>query len=317
MMKTSTRLSGTEKEAALDAPELENAILRAKVLPHLGGKLWTLFHKPTSTEWLWRNPTAELRPVTLGACYDDNWAGGWEELFPNDAPCQFMGRELPDHGEWWSRPWEWQRLPDDDGRMTIYLWHSSTVTDAFCEKWITLDDDSSQLTIRYRIENRGPESLYFLFKQHLAVAVTPEHQIEFPAARVVPVDLDFSTRIGDASPFHWPLAAAADGSRVDLRTLPHPELAHREFVYCYDLSDGWCGVVNTRTGARLRLHFDREVFPYTWLFMTFGGWRDLYTVVLEPCTNMPKDLSTAYELGQCASLAPREALSTTVYAELC
>jgi hypothetical protein len=50
--------------------------------------------------------------------------------------------------------------------------------------------------------------------------------------------------------------------------------------------------------------------------MTFGGWRGLYTVVLEPCTNLPKDLATACRAGRCASINPGAALETTVVAEL-
>lgn len=82
-----------------------------------------------------------------------------------------------------------------------------------------------------------------------------------------------------------------------------------------DLPEGWCGVRDTEAGARLRLHFPREVFPYTWLFMTFGGWRDLYTVILEPCTNMPEDLNEAPRQGRCASLAPGATLACAVRVE--
>jgi hypothetical protein len=74
-------------------------------------------------------------------------------------------------------------------------------------------------------------------------------------------------------------------------------------------------VRDTEAGARLRLHFPREVFPYTWLFMTFGGWRDLYTVILEPCTNMPEDLNEAPRQGRCASLAPGATLACAVRVE--
>jgi hypothetical protein len=45
-------------------------------------------------------------------------------------------------------------------------------------------------------------------------------------------------------------------------------------------------------------------FPYCWLFMALGGWRNHYTVVLEPCTNVPKDLKTAKAAGTCAYLEP-------------
>jgi hypothetical protein len=308
-------LRGSEQD--FETIELENASVRATILPRLGGKVWSLCDKRTGSQWLWQNPAVGLKVTTADCSYDDNWVGGWEELFPNDAACEFVGRQLPDHGEWWSQPWQWQEVEDSDRGVGVRLSLASSLTNTVCEKWITLDNNRPRLSIRYRISNNGSAPLHFLFKQHLAVSVTPDHKIELPGAKIIPVDLNFSTRVGAPGPFAWPWAETADGAQVDLSTLPPPELAHREFVYGYELAAGWCGILDTRTMVRLRLHFDREVFPYTWMFMTFGGWRDLYAVVLEPCTNMPKDMATAHRLGQCAMLLPHQTLDTTVYAEFC
>jgi len=295
---------------------LENEELQVKVLPQLGGKLWELRHKTTNTEWLWHNSNLSLRAVSLGANYDDNWAGGWEELFPNDAPGEFMGRDLPDHGEWWSQPWQWEVAEDTPGRVSMRLWRDGVVTNTHCEKWITLEANMARVSIRYRINNLETAPLHFLFKQHLALAVTATHRLELPGGKVTPVDLGFSTRIGAEGFFEWPMARGKEGENVDLSLLPPAESGQREFVYVSDLPGGWCGVRDTRTGATLRLNFPREVFPYTWLFMTFGGWRGLYTVVLEPCTNMPKDLNAAFHLGRCAMLGPHETLECEVYIQL-
>ena len=81
---------------------LENDFISTEVLPELGGKVWRLFDKRNGMQWIWNNPTIPLTPPPANAAYDDCWSGGWEELFPNDAAGLFEGRELPDHGEWWS-----------------------------------------------------------------------------------------------------------------------------------------------------------------------------------------------------------------------
>ena len=60
------------------------------------------------------------------------------------------------------------------------------------------------------------------------------------------------------------------------------------------------------------MEFDAERLPFVWLFLTYGGWRDLYTAVLEPCSNMPKDLQEAVRLGQSARLEPGEEFETAV-----
>jgi hypothetical protein len=122
--------------------------------------------------------------------------------------------------------------------------------------------------------------------------------------------------IRDQDPFAWPLARTQNGELIDLSICPEAELRHREFVYISELPEGWCGARETRRGAALRFHFPLQVFPFTWVFMTYGGWRDLYTVVLEPCTNMPKDLQTAYCLGQCAVLHPQSELRCKLHVDL-
>ena len=241
--------------------ELENRLVRTSLSPELGGKPWNLWHKPTGTPWLWHNPNVGLKTTSLGTCYDNNWAGGWEELFPNDAPGEFMGRELPDHGEWWNQAWQWELAEQSPERISIHLWRESMLTHTFCEKWVTLARETARVSIRYRIVNLGAERLHFSSKQHLALAVTPAHRRDLPGGKVTPVDLEFSTWIGTARAFEWPIAVGPNGEAVDLSILPPNELAQREFVYAYDLPAGWCGVADPRTGVRMRLHFDREVFP--------------------------------------------------------
>lgn len=292
--------------------KLSNGLIEAQVLPTLGGKIWSLRQLGSGRDWIWRNPQVPLRSVSTGSNYDENWTGGWEELFPCDAAGNFLGRALPDHGEWWSRAWDWeirsaQREPEIRMRLECRSLRVS------CEKTIALAANRPELTVRYRIENREPETIYFLFKQHLAVAVGPTDRLELPNGQVTAVAREFSTRLGDTGPYAWPIGAGKDGLPVDLSVFPPADQGHREFVYVSDLTEGWCGV-RSAGGERLRLRFPKEIFPHTWLFMTFGGWRGHYVVVLEPCTNKPKDLRAALKAGQCASLPRGGVLECSVTA---
>jgi hypothetical protein len=305
-----------EKQNGLSAITLSNGRVRAQILPELGGKIWSVQDVARGTEWIWHNPRQPLRSLTLGSNYDDNWAGGWEELFPNDAAGEFQGRMLPDHGEWWSQPWQWEMVANTAEDVAIRLWRIDVATPTRSEKTVSLSVDQPRVTVRYRIENTGAEPLHVLFKQHLPVAVGPHHRIELPGGEMTPVDLGFSRRLGGPGPFTWPVGRTTIGSPVDLSVLPAAEKQLQEFVYVSDLPEGWCGVRDSRTGASLRLHFPRAVFPYVWLFMSFGGWRNLYTVVLEPCSNMPKDLTAAWKAGQCASIAPSAVFDAWAAAEI-
>jgi hypothetical protein len=295
---------------------LENAGIRVEVLPDAGAKIWRLVDKARSIDWIWRSDRVAPRPLPLGTVYDDHWAGGWEELFPNDAPGHFDGRDLPDHGEWWSQPWAWEVEESSDKEIRLRLWRDGVVTRVSYEKWVVVRAEERNLTVRYRITNREAAPLTYLFKQHLPVAVTPTHRLELPGGRVTRVDPMFSTRMGGDGPYDWPHVAGLDGAPVNLSILPPVEAGQREFVYISDLPEGWCGIRDHATGAALRLRFSRSIFRYTWLFMDFGGWRGLYTVVLEPCTNMPKDLEVARRLGQCGVLGPNGVLECEIRAEL-
>ena len=79
-----------------------------------------------------------------------------------------------------------------------------------------------------------------------------------------------------------------------------------------DLPDSWCGVDDASAGASIRMRFDQRQMPFLWLFLSYGGWKDCYTAVLEPCTNMPKDLAEAARCGQSGRLEAGAVFQTKV-----
>jgi hypothetical protein len=178
-------------------------------------------------------------------------------------------------------------------------------------KEFVLAGDAGVLAVRYSIRSEEVEPFHFMFKQHLPVAITRDCRLLLPGGRVTPVDGTFSTLLPSADSFDWPQAGSA-GRQVDLRVIPAPGQRLQEFVYVEDLPEGWCGVHDRASGATLRMHYDRRHMPFVWLFLAYGGWRGLYTAVLEPCTNMPKDLAEAVRRGQSARLNPGKDFKTEV-----
>jgi hypothetical protein len=281
--------------------------LRASVIPSLGGRIWDLTDRKRERQWIWHRDDVDLTPAHLGSSYDEVWAGGWEELFPNDAPGAFEGRTLPDHGEWWVK--DWRVADSSEGEAASLTMIAETeVVRARCTKRIRLHGDSNTLDVSYRIESLESHAFHFLFKQHLPIAITPSCRLSVPGGRVVPVDPAFGTRVHDADGFDWPSPGGTSG--IDLSRIPPRGSREREFVYVLDAPDGWCGVEDTERGAALRFSFDRERVPFVWLFLSYGGWRDCYTAVLEPCTNFPKNLDDAVARGKSAVLRPGEVWET-------
>jgi hypothetical protein len=292
--------------AEFDHVVLENHRLRATVIPRLGGRVWELLDRVRDRQWIWHRDDVPLAASPPGSVYDEVWAGGWEELFPNDAPGQFEGRTLLDHGEWWTNTWTVAEASEGVESL-VRLVCDTPIWGTLCTKEFRLSADADQLKVAYRIENRGSEGFHFLFKQHLPVQITPACTLVLPGGCVTTVDPQFGTMLPGPGPFDWPIAGGAD-----LRRIPQRSSAGREFVYVTAMPDSWCGINDTAKGASLRMRYDAREVPFLWLFLSYGGWRDCYTTVLEPCTNMPKHLADAVRLGQSAHLAAGGVFATTV-----
>ncbi len=293
-----------------DAIELESGSLRVVVIPALGARVWELEDKTRGRQWIWNRGVSNLQQHPVGTCYDNVWAGGWEELFPNDAAGGFEGRNLPDHGEWWASPWH--AVETTEGvEPSLRLTSRMNVVPATCSKEFRLLADGATLVVRYVIRSEESVPFHFLFKQHLPIRLTPECKLRLPGGRVRAVDASFGSRVSSPREFDWPHAPASDRI-TDLQEIPAESSRQREFLYVRELPEPWCGVDDHRMAASIRMRFDGKMLPYVWLFLTYGGWRDYYTAVLEPCTNLPKDLSEAVRLGQSARLEPGQEFATHV-----
>jgi hypothetical protein len=294
---------------------MQNDRVRATVLPSLGGRVWELTDLAHGRQWIWHRHDRNLSPSKIGSQYDDVWAGGWEELFPNDAPGRFEGRALPDHGEWWTTNWKVEEASEGEQGL-VRLAAQTRVIRCNCTKTFRLRDDSDELEITYAIQSLEPAAFHFLFKQHFPVAITSSCRLTLPGGRITPVDASFGTLLRAGDEMDWPGRGPSESVPADLSRIPPRSERHREFVYVTDVPEGWCGVDDLDSGASLRLHFERLRLPYVWLFLSYGGWRDCYTAVLEPCTNLPKDLGEASRQGRSASLGPGHLFETTVKAVL-
>lgn len=300
----------------LRAIVIENDLIRADIFPEAGAKIYNFTYKPRDYNFLWHHPRIPLERVPLGLPYDDYFSGGWDELFPNDAAAQFGGLQLPDHGEIWNRPWEFEVQRTEGDEVTVYLRRFGAVTSTLLEKWITLHAGESVLRFRHRITNVGKDRLQFLWKLHPAMRVSEHHRVDVPGKRGEYVGAGWSRLDHARMEFDWPHAVDDHGVRADLR-FPLPiSSGKRDFVYVTELQAGWCAVTDTKEKLGFALTFPVKVFPSVWLFMPHGGWRDIQTVILEPCTAYPKDLDVAARQGTIATLEAGKTLDCSIQARV-
>ncbi|MEV5972473.1 DUF5107 domain-containing protein [Streptomyces sp. NPDC051921] len=109
---------------ALDAIEIENDLLRVTVLPGLGGRVHSLFHKPTGRELLYRNPVLQPAAFALNGAW---FSGGIEwnigargHTTLSCAPLHAAVVPGPDGGPV-LRLWEWERLRDLPFQVDLWL----------------------------------------------------------------------------------------------------------------------------------------------------------------------------------------------------
>jgi len=289
---------------------LENAFLRIVVLPEAGARIWQITYKPLAADILWNHSGLPPSAQALHASYDDNWCGGWDDLFPNDEAGILAGLQVPDHGELWTGSWD--ATPREEGSLVrIDLRFHTPITHFLAERSLILRRDSRVLELEYRLTNQGSMPLPFLWKLHPAFAVSAQHRIDFPAMKVVR-EMDFPGTLETAPPvFYWPIADTAAG-RLDLRNVPEVSSQALHFFYGTDYREGWCGITNRSNQLAAALRFDPQVFSSCWLFATHGGWNDLNVAVLEPATGYPFRIQSMIDSGRARVLAPGETLATSV-----
>jgi tetratricopeptide (TPR) repeat protein len=146
---------------------LENEILRATFLLELGGRLWSLFHKPSSRELLYTNPAFQAANLAVRNAW---FSGGveWNVSVPGHTPftCSplFAARASGDDGTPILRLYEWERIRGVPYQMDFYL-----------------PDGSPFLFARTRIFNPHYHDIPMYWWSNIAVAEQPDVRIVVPA----------------------------------------------------------------------------------------------------------------------------------------
>ena len=296
-------MSGGLQHLTIDgAPivRLESDLLRADVAPTIGGRVVSLVEKTSGYDFLWRNQSLTLRALPAGSEYDPNFYGGIDELLPNDIPETINGIDCPDHGELWTTRLSWRQ----DGERLVLEGRLAKCGLTY-QREMSLRPVAPFLDLKYRISNPSSKARDFLWKLHAALAVQPGDIIDCPARKAQVVDLAWS-RYKTLAPFDWP---KLEGSPVNV--VPAPD-GTMDFFYLYNLADGQMSWRRPGQGLEFAYTFDQRVFPYAWMFASYGGFNGHYTIILEPCTAMPISVNEAASKRQCSRLQPGQILETSV-----
>jgi hypothetical protein len=155
------------KPAEFRVAVLENDILRATFLLEFGGRLWSLFHKPTNRELLEVNPVFQIANLAIRNAWFSGgveWNIGTLGHSPFTCSPLFAGCLERDDGTPILRLYEWERFR----RVPFQI-------DA------CLPDGSSVLFLRVRIQNPNPYEVPMYWWTNIAVPENPDVRVITPA----------------------------------------------------------------------------------------------------------------------------------------
>jgi hypothetical protein len=304
------RVSGDWSYNGVPAVIMDNGLIRAVLLPELGGKLWQLTYLPRSRDLLWQHPRLKARPVPFNSVYDDVFFGGWDELFPNDMPEEVAGEPLPDHGELWTLPWECAVEEASPSQATVHLWVETPITACRMDRWVTLREGELRLRFLHRLANQGGGDVPYLWKLHAAVRLEEGSLIELGARAMYVEDFGSPRNGRTGAGYTWPHLTGEDGTVHDMRQTLPASARVSEFQYGTELERGWCAIRHPAGEVGLGIAFDPAVFRSCWTFASYGGWRNLHVLVLEPCTGYPVSVAAGVDRGTHRVLRAGEVVET-------
>jgi hypothetical protein len=300
---------------------LDNGVLRAEVLPELGGKMISLVRQASGREFL-LPPARGYHRAAWGDSFEEFDTSGFDECLPTVAKCNYAdgrspSRHLPDHGDLWSVPWQYEVL----GEELLLSVRGSSLPYTLRKK-LRLQENA--LVIEYEIQNLAHVAFAYLWSAH------PLLQVEAGALLLLSEDLrelliqwSNDKRLGKpGESCAYPLAKTAGGGVENLGILKPPSAGTADKLFTPRLQTGFCGLYFPGSGESIAFRFDVKTTPYAGLWLCQGGWPESatqkhFTIALESCNARSDSLAEAAGRGECPVLAAHSSQRWSLRIELC
>jgi hypothetical protein len=236
---------------------------------------------------MWRPPDGHgLFRNRIGDRFESGPLMGAVECLPTIEPCRDGDRTLPDHGDAWSMPWEFDRDAWKRGFLRIRI-RLNALPLSF-ERTIAVRGSCARFS--YRIRNLSNRRVPFLWAFHPLIEVRPGDRVELPAA-IRSVKIAAVKGISGINPMEhcgWP--EPLPGLRLD-RVDRHDSSYVKLFANFADCARGW--VALRRGDASLEFRFDPREIPCAGLWLTNGGWNGYTHLAIEPTNTMGDSAAAA------------------------
>ncbi|QYM78734.1 hypothetical protein K0B96_15740 [Horticoccus luteus] len=286
------------------AVTLRNASIATTIVPALGARMISLHATtPGAREWMWAPPDHRgLFACAPDTAFENGPAAGLDECIPTVALCTMDGTAIADHGEVWSRAWDYDPSAETDAittRIALRSWPLSF------QRRVSLD--GSSVHFDYTLVNTADRAVPYLWAFHPLFTLGARDEIELVGTSDVRVtgSLGSPLKTGDRGP--WPTPHS--GVRLDLAALgadgaPGTPAQCKAFLATAHAPR--IALVDRARGQRLTLAVDPAQLPAWGYWVSRGGWHGHTHVALE-ATNAPADALTDLTPGPAThTLASRE-----------
>lgn len=312
---------------------LENKLLKVVFALGKGADIVELLYKPTDTDVMWHsfNQLKNINHISSVAASNGNfldaYAGGWQELFPiYGAYADYCGAQIGVHGEACLYPWTYQILCDSPERVEVRLSLRTIRSPFLLEKTVRLDEGDAVLHLHQKVTNLGAVKQQFMWGHHPAFGFpflddsVRLHISGKPTVTVPPGTIAHHCPFDRETTGKWPMLPGKDGKLIDMSRAYRPEdKLYMEYALS-DLDEGSYALVNHNTGLGVRLQWDKDIFPYLWVWGLYCGidaypwYGRAYVMAVEPWSTMPANYNDAKKHGGLLELESGASIETDVSA---
>jgi len=267
---------------------LENEYVKICLIPEFGARIISFVYKPTGKEQLYQNPIGVPYQIGSGIFYHD-WLMVYGGIFPTFPE--------PEHGKYWTTPWNERILADSPDEITVSMWlkdeldnprhpgqYNNGVTGITCYFDVTLVAGQPYFTVDVRLENDARTARY---EYWTCLTLAPGSDVGntfTPSASemIVPIE----TYQVAWNPNNWMNGLDEVVSTGNPRIQTYDKLAHLSnwenmgIAYAYpDMQAPYYGVINhTNEQGVFRLSNDQSQTPG----LKFWTWGDAQGLAADP-----------------------------------
>jgi hypothetical protein len=272
---------------------LENEYLSARMIPELGIKIISIFHKKLNREFVDRSAIPyEWRKYDMP--FTDMERDGFDECFPSISRVPYpagvwQGTVIPDHGEICQVPGRYQEIYGSIITTTSGVRFPYTF-----RRKLSLDRET--LVMDYTVSNCSSEPFYYVYATHPLFRLESGGRMELPPGAEV---IDSSGKIEG-----WQMRLNPATKRMEDRSIMQPPSVNQMVkLFAKGLKEGWA-VMHFPKGESLRIDFPVDKLPYMGIWITEGGWYNSYQFAFEPTNAITDAVSEAYKNGSAVLLQP-------------